>query len=373
MQTFDSREAAQFRAGLREWLSDAVPTEWREHGPALEESRKQETRRDWERAIWAAGYAGLSWPAEYGGCGLGPVADVIFYEECAIAHAPPELDTVGKFLAGPAIIENGTDEQKKRYLRKILSATEMWCEGFSEPSAGSDLAAVRTTASFDGSVYRIEGEKVWTSHANLADHCYLLARTAPDAPRRENLTVFLLDMHQPGIHISPIRQITGESHFAQVHFDGATAKPTDVLGKVNDGWRLSTLTGFRSARQSVDAMRRYVEMMTWVDQYETCLAECGVTGTSAGSLRERLHVLRWHTMRATETLASGRSWYPLYAMMKLTWSELMQDIATAGDQLQCPTHFEYWRHCFLESRASTIYGGPIQIQRDVIAKRVLSM
>lgn len=374
MRTLSDPDVVAFREEVRAWLQSAMPREWVERRDVMSEEEKLEARRQWEKILFAGGYAGITWPTEYGGRGLGPLENLAFYEEAAAVHALDELNTIGKYLAGPAIIAHGTPEQKALHLPKILAGEWIWCEGFSEPGAGSDLAAVSTTAERVGDEYRINGQKIWTSRAEVASFCYLLVRTSKELPRHHNLSLFLFDMRQPGVKTTPIRQITGEqTHFSQVFFDGARATPSQMLGKENEGWALGTLLGFRSERQAADALRRYVQMHEWFDQLRECTDETCAHPDAFERLRVRLEVLRWHIRRCVELTANGRKWYPASAVLKLYWSELMQEIATAGLELACARHLGYWRLRYLDSRASTIYGGPAQIQRNVIADRVLEL
>jgi alkylation response protein AidB-like acyl-CoA dehydrogenase len=376
LTSFSSPAALEFRAQLRAWLAAALPDNWRasrQQQLGLSEAAQRDISVEWERLIHRDGYAGLTWPREYGGHERGLIAQAIFYEEAALADAPPEANVIGKFLSGPAILHAGTTEQKRRFLRPILAATEFWCEGFSEPGAGSDLASVATVAVRDGSEFRISGSKIWTSNAGTADFCYLLARTGDKDDRHNNLTVFLLDMHSDGIDVRPIRQITGHSRFAQVFFTDVVARESEILGQLNKGWELSTLAGFRRERQPVDGLRRYVQIRSQLDQLIQCTGETHGDTFRVADLETQVSLLRWHIVRTTELMISGGAWLQPAAMLKLYWSELMQAVTTAGLETDCPQHRAYWRHQFLDARASTIYGGPAQIQRNIIADRVLRL
>ncbi|HEY4278673.1 MAG TPA: acyl-CoA dehydrogenase family protein [Conexibacter sp.] len=374
LTSFSDPGVERFRGQVREWLSDAIPQSWRDGADTMSEHERNTERRAWDRKLWADGYAGLSWPKEHGGQGLGPLEQLVFYEEMAIAHAPDELDRIGKFLTGPAVIAHGTEAQRERFLKPILAGEELWGEGFSEPGAGSDLAALSCRAERQGEdEYVIHGQKTWTTNADLSDRIYLLARTSDTLPRGHNLTVFLMDMHQPGIDVVPIRQITGETHFSEVFFDGAIAQREDILGEEHEGWGLGKLTGFRAERHVVDALVHYREMREWADRLEECHCEVDRDPGGLRHFETQIELLRWHVMRATELMATGGDWYPPVSITKVYWSELMQRLTEAGVALDCPVHRDYWRHRYLESRASTIYGGTIQIQRNVVADRVLAL
>ena len=366
LSSFEQPGCDAFREEVRAFISAAIPAEWHEH--------LLEMRREWERSVFAAGFAGLSWPAEHGGRGLGPIEELIYYEEAGRAHAPDELNSIGKYVSGPSIMAHGTVEQQRRYLPRILAAEEIWCEGFSEPDAGSDLAAASTRAVPDGEQYRLVGRKIWTSNAHLADRCYLLAKTSQEAPRHHNLSMFLVDMHQSGIEIVPIRQITGESEFNEVLFDGAVVSREDLLGEENDGWRLASVTGFRSARQAISSLRRYVQIREWLDLLTSCCGRTGVVPDSElADLQARGEVVRWHAMRTIELMVNEASWYPTACVLQLWWSGVMQDVTERGMLTGCPFHRHFWRQSFLETRAASIYGGTSQIQRNVVADRVLGL
>jgi alkylation response protein AidB-like acyl-CoA dehydrogenase len=297
---------------------------------------------------------------------------LVFFEEAAAAHAPDDLDIIGKYLAGPAIMAHGTADQKERHLPRILSAKEIWCEGFSEPGAGSDLAAVSTRATHDSDGYSITGRKIWTTNGSLADFCYLLAATS-DGPRHHNLTVFLFDMRQPGVTVTPLRDMSNDAHLSEVFLDGARATTADVLGKEGAGWQLSSLLGFRSERQAWDGLRRYVQMREWFDQLQECTGHAPIAAASVQHLEVRLELLKWHVRRTVSLMDAGGAWFPTAAVIKLYWSELIQDIATAGLQGNCRIHRDYWRQRFLESRSATIAGGTAQLQRNVIADVALAL
>jgi alkylation response protein AidB-like acyl-CoA dehydrogenase len=373
MDSFSDPRLDDFRNDVRAWLATAIPETWRLHSDSLPEDERKTLRREWDRTLWRAGYAGLNWPAEFGGGGRGLLEQFVLYEEFAIAHAPDELDRIGKFLTGPAVIAYGTQEQKERFLPPILKGEELWCEGFSEPGAGSDLAAVSTTAVREGDHWVINGQKIWTTNADRADRCYLLVKTSNELRPGHNLTVFLIDMHQPGVEVVPINAITGEKHFSAVFFDGAIATDADILGELNEGWSLGKLTGFRAERHLVDAIVHYRELKEWSERLRQCEHEVGASDEDADRFDVELEMLRWHVMRATELTATGGDWYPPVSITKVFWSRLMQQLTEAGLALDCPEHRAYWQHRFLDARASTIYGGTIEIQRNVVANQVLGL
>ncbi len=371
--TFADPAVDAFRAELRVWLESHVPAAWATRFD-LSEAQQSQLRMDWEKELAAGGYSGVSWPRDFGGLGLGVIEEVVFYQEAARAHAPEEANAIGKHVAGPSIMVNGTREQRQRYLPRILDGTEIWCEGYSEPGAGSDLAAVQTLAETDGGVLRITGSKIWTSNAHIADVCWLLARTSRELPLHQNLSIVLLDMHQDTIRINPIRDITGEQHFNEVVFDGAIAPIENVVGKINEGWKLASLTGFRAVSQAITgASRRYLFIREWADTINTCCGATPALSRDAARLSARVELINWQMMRAAELQAQGKSWRRATAVLHLYWSELMQEVTSFGELSRCERHRTQWRQLDLQSRAATIYGGTTQIQKNVLCKRVLGL
>jgi alkylation response protein AidB-like acyl-CoA dehydrogenase len=377
-QSFDSDEAVDFRARFREWVTSAAPDKWARRATVpLNEPDEEELRRAWSFALWEGGFAGVTWPVEYGGLGLGPIEEFIFYEESARAGAPDAVDLVGKYLAGPAIVAYGTDVQKERYLERILRGADVWCEGFSEPEAGSDLANVSTRAERVDGGFIVSGQKTWTSFAHVADKCYLLAKTSWTERRHHNLSLLLLDMKQPGVAVSPIRQISARCEFNDVFFDAAHVADSDLLGELNQGWHLAGLTGFRRLRAVREGLRRYIAIRHLVDMYRRCLAECPTSRRRSSPDAEKLagqtELLKWHTRRLAQAQARGQQTDGPASVIKVYWSELLQRTTHAGLALHCAEHGDYWRLEYLESRSATIAGGTSEIQRNVIAERSVGL
>lgn len=378
---FGDANASQFRGQLANWLAASVP-EWRRRHrigriPPVARDPVAETERvaaeiDWDRQVHAAGYAGLSLPTRFGGRGLGLIEEAIFYEECARARAPEGITRISQHTIAPLIVEFGTPDQQAKYLPGILSATEIWCQGSSEPNAGSDLAAVGTTGVRAGDSYRITGRKTWTGHAHYADRCWLLARTSTAKPKYHNLTLLLVDMHQPGVTVRPIRQLTGEYRFNEMTFDSAITLATNALGPVDEGWRVinSALTRERGVLQ---AMRRYMEIRRCADKLRACRREQGDGAGRDLEVETKVELVRWHARRCIEERIAGQETIRAQAVFKLYWSELWQAVAQQGLALGCQAHEDYWRHAYLESRSVSVWGGTSQIQRNIIAERVLGL
>ena len=234
MQLRDTPDEAAFRAEVRAWLD--------EHNPGLDGVPETEDKKAWSRKIYDAGYAGLTWPEEYGGQGASYSHQAIAYEEWARAEAPGHLGTIGLGMAGPTIIAHGTDEQKQRYLANILSAEEIWCQGFSEPGAGSDLSAVRTSAELRDGHFVVSGQKVWSSYAHLADWCILVTRSDPESQRHAGLTYMVVDMHSPGVEVRPLRHITGDADFNEIFFENVEVPVENVLDEIGNGWAVAMTT-----------------------------------------------------------------------------------------------------------------------------------
>jgi alkylation response protein AidB-like acyl-CoA dehydrogenase len=370
-RTFDSEQVAGFRAEVRGWLDSAIPRQWRDNREQLSPGEARAVQQDWDALLHRSGYAGLAWPAEYGGRGLGAIEELVYYEESARANAPDGFGRIGRVLAGPTIIACGTEEQQAKYLPRILDGSEIWCQGFSEPSAGSDLAAVSTTATRTEGGYLVTGQKTWTSFAQYARRCLMLAKTS-DSPRHRNLTFLLLDMDQPGIDVRPIKQISGDEEFSEVFFDRAFVADPDRVGKEGAGWQVA-MTVLTNERGTIEAGTRLVEITSEVDILLSCCASGTGYRDRAQQLRERTDLLRWHVLRSTEEKASGADWFRSGSTLKVIWSELLQECARLGTQTGCERHRDYWRHRYLESRAASIYSGTNEIQRNIIADRVLNI
>lgn len=378
MQDDASLSVEAFRQKVRAWLPNAIAEVEAMVPDAPGRDRQDDIRVEWGKLLYREGYAGLNWPAEYGGRDLEPAKSAVFSEECARAHAPTELNRIGVNLAGPAIIYAGVEAQKQRFLPPILRGEEIWCEGFSEPNAGSDLAAVSTAARFEGGKWLINGSKIWTSQAHRASRIYLLAKTSEDAPRHHNITVFLMDMKQPGVEVRPLRQINGRADFNQVFFTDAVAGDDERLGEVNGGWPLATIgaAGVRSMGAATAVWHQYAKIREMIDRLEACAAETGRIDHRVEGFRQELDLLWWHVARCAEMAPAAERFLKTQAatqVIKLHWSALFQHVADAGIALDCPHHRDWWRQVYFEARPTTLYGGSVQLQRNVIADQVLAL
>ncbi len=362
-----------FRDRAGQWLSENVPAEWRENRGALDEEQESRIRRDWDRRLYQGGFAGISLPREYGGQGRSVEDEVAFFELAARMQAPDGLGRIGKILTAPTLITLGTDEQKAAYLPRILSGEDVWCQGFSEPGAGSDLAAVTTSARRTEGGWLIRGTKTWTSFSKHAHRCLMLARSDAEAPRYKNLTFFLLDMTQAAVRVDPIRQISGSEHFAETHYDDAFVSDADVLGEVGKGWQVA-MTVLGNERGLIEGIVRYVEIRADIDALQQC---CCVDDEDrmrvVRKLDARAEVLRWQVAKAVSVDGDDREGPRAASMLKAWWSEFWQEVTNFAATLDCSTHREHWRHQYLESRSATIYSGTSEIQRNITAERTLGL
>lgn len=373
----DGDRAADTDQGFREraaaWLQESVPAEWREHRGALDEEQESRIRSDWDRRLYRGGFAGISLPTEYGGQGRSMEDEIVFFELAARMQAPDGLGRIGKILTAPTLIALGTDRQKAEYLPSILSGEEVWCQGFSEPGAGSDLASVTTSARRTEGGWLIRGTKTWTSFSKHAHRCLMLARSDPEGSRYHNLTMFLLDMNQPTVRVDPIKQMSGSAHFSETHYDDTFVADSDVLGEVGDGWKVA-MTVLGNERGLIEGIVRYVEIRADVDTLQDCCcaADRGRLDIVDG-FDARAEVIRWQVAKAVALRDDEQEGWRAASVLKAWWSEFWQEITHFASTLDCPAHREHWRHQYLESRSATIYSGTSEIQRNVISERVLGL
>ncbi len=366
----------EFRAEVRDWLEANLAGEFAglrgAGGPGREHERHAE-RLAWNRHLAAAGWTCLGWPAEHGGRGATLAQQVIFYEEYARSGAPARVCIVGEELLGPTLIAFGTPEQQWRFLPPIRAVRELWCQGYSEPGAGSDLASVATRAALDGKEWVITGQKVWTSLAHLADWCFVLARTEAGSRRGTGLSYLLVPMRQRGVTVRPIRQLTGTAEFNEVFFDGARTAAANVVGTPGDGWRIAKAT---LAIERGAAMLG--QQVGFRHELEDLAAEARRTGAARDPLtRDRL-ARAWIGLRvireyALDTL--GMDDPARASVLKVLWSRWHRDLGELAMDIVGPGSpgYDRWQRLFLFSRADTIYGGSDEIQHDIIASRALGL
>jgi alkylation response protein AidB-like acyl-CoA dehydrogenase len=372
----DTPEEARFRAELRAWISESLPEEKR-GGRGGAQRFEDPFLREWSRKLYEAGYAGLTWPKEYGGAGAPPSFQALLYEELAAAQAPPHVGVIGLGMAGPTIIAHGTEEQKARYLQPLLAADEIWCQGFSEPEAGSDLAAVRTRAERRGDVYVVNGQKVWSSFAHIADFCILVTQSDPDASRYHDLTYLLVDMHAPGVEVRPLRQITGEAEFNEIFFTDVQVPVENRLDEEGNGWQVAMTTLLHERATLGFALTATLDGLVG-----RLLADARAAETDP-RLREaigrewiELQALRYTNYRALGTYERTGIPGPEGSGVKLRWSEANQRLTKLARELRGPEGIAddgWWNHQQLRSRGNTIEAGTSEVLRNIIAERVLGL
>ncbi|MGD0436411.1 MAG: acyl-CoA dehydrogenase [Bryobacteraceae bacterium] len=382
----------KFRDEFRAWLEANVPADWERHRTEDEMLARFEFLRAWQKRVYQAGWAGIAWPTEYGGRGATLIEQVIFTEEMARAAAPPLANVLGLMLIGPTIIAFGTDAQKKRFLPNILSADEIWCQGFSEPNAGSDLANVRTEARLDGDHYVINGQKVWTSYGWAADWCALLTRSDGGSTQHQGLTYILVDMKSPGVEVRPLRQMTGESEFCELFFHDVRVPAANVLGKVGDGWKvaLGTLMHERAtlgAGVQITLKRQFDRLA----QLSHTVMRNGRPASEDPVMRQKLaqsyveiEIMRLNQMRAITRINEKGVPGPEGSIQKIFWTELNQRFQQIAAELLGPyaqltrgseqaVDDGQWAYSFLRARGNTIEAGTSEIQRNIVGHFVLGL
>ncbi len=377
----------RFRLELRTWLAANAP------GPEPDGDDAWVAQgKAWQRALYDAGWCGVHWPPAYGGRGASLIEQIIFQEEMARARTPQLINLAGLTMGGPVLIAHGTEAQKQRHLRSILAADEIWCQGFSEPNAGSDLAALTTRAVPDATGFVVTGQKVWTSFARYADWCMLLARTDPDAPKHKGISFLLVDMHSPGVSVRPLKQINGDDDFNEVFFDEVRVPRANLVGEIHRGWDIAIAT-LMHERQTL-TFSRQLQSRIALDQLLALARRFPSPRAPAArepTARQRLaaayidsEAMRLTALRNLTRALRGGTPGPEGSIEKLFWSEMYQRVletalAIAGPYGQLLKSSPYalddgqWPHLFLYSRGRTIAAGSSEIQRNIIAERLLGL
>jgi alkylation response protein AidB-like acyl-CoA dehydrogenase len=373
----DTPDEAAFRAEARAWLEENIPRELQ--GYRGNETRFAQLGRAWSRKLYDAGYAGLTWPEAFGGGGAPYSHQAILLEEMARAEAPQHLGVIGLGMAGPTIIAHGTDEQKSRHLSRILSAEEIWCQGFSEPDAGSDLAGVRTRADRRDGVFVVNGQKVWSSYAHIADWCLLVTRSDPDSQRHDGLTYLVVDMHSAGVDVRPLRQITGHAEFNEIFFTDVEVPVENVLGEIGEGWQVAMTTLLHERGTLGFALTGALDVA--VRRLTALARERGATEAQRDAIAREwveLQAVKYTNYRALSTLMRTGIPGPEGSVAKLVWSEANQRLTKLalellGPESQVMGDGAYWQYQQLRSRGNTIEAGTSEILRNIIAERVLGL
>ena len=367
-------EEQAFRDEVRAWLEDNHP------GPEPEgEEAKFEFRRAWQREMHDAGWAGISWPKEYGGRGATLIEQAIFSEEMSRAKAPSPANVLGLVMGGPVVIAHGSEDQKERFLEPILSGAEIWCQGFSEPESGSDLASLKTRAVRENGGWRVTGQKVWTTYAHEAKWCMLLARSEPDAPKHKGLTYFICDMEQDEIEVRPLRQITGEAEFNEIFLEDAVVPDENLVGGEGNGWNvaITTLMHERAglgAASAISLRRELDELIALIN--ERGLADDPVIRQRIAELKIGVEALRLGALRAlTQQMKVGIPG-PEGSLAKWQWAMLNQKLTELAVDVLGPDALRpdsEWAYRFLRARANSIEGGTTEVMKNIIAERVLGL
>ncbi|HEX7406192.1 MAG TPA: acyl-CoA dehydrogenase family protein [Candidatus Binatia bacterium] len=377
-----------FRQEIAQWLADNLTGEFaklRGRGGPGDEPALLEERRAWERKLGDAGWNCVGWPTQYGGRGLSLMQQVIFFEEYARAGGPGRLGHIGEGLAGPTILAFGTEEQKKRFLPGIVKGEEIWCQGYSEPNAGSDLANVQTKAELVDDHWVISGQKIWTSGAAWSDWCFVLCRTDPNAnPKHKGISYLLVPMRQSGIEIRPIQQMTGDSEFSEVFFDGARTAVNNVVGEVNGGWKVAM--GTLAFERGASTLGQQLNFQNELEQVFDIAQANGAAEDPV--MRQRLadawiglRIMRFNALRAFSH-SDGAELSREAMITKLYWAtwhrnmgKLAMDVLGAQSEVAeaAPYALTRLQRLFLFTRSDTIYAGTNQIQRNIISERALGL
>lgn len=370
-----------FRTELRAWLAAHVPAD----PEPVDTTGAVEYRREWQRLLHDHGWAGISWPAAYGGRDAGPLEQFIYYEELARAGAPAPVNEPGLMFFGPALMVHGSEMLKRRYLPRILSAQDIFCQGFSEPDAGSDLASLRTRAEpDDAGNFVITGQKMWSTWAPYADRCALLCRTDPDEARHRGLSLIIVDMHQDTIDAPPIRQMTGQEEFGEIHLDGATAPADHLVGELHDGWAVA-MTMLEIERSDV-GLHDHARLEVTLDALASTLVaarddgeltddEFGALSRAWVDARTRCRWLRELNLALSTQRAHGHPAGEWGSAIRLYWSEVVQAVGALAMDLagpDAPLHGDAAQH-YLYGRSVTVASGTTQIQRSIVAERLLGL
>lgn len=385
----DAPEEAAFRTELRSWLEANLPADWVGRSPRP--PRMDEGfARQWSKQLYDAGYAGLTWSREYGGQGRTPPYQAIYLEETARVNAPEHIGLIGLNMAGPTIMAWGSEEQKTRHLPPILSGEEVWCQGFSEPASGSDLAAAKTSAGLDGDAWVVNGQKVWSSFAHIADWCILVVRTDPEAEKHRGLSYLLVDMHAPGVEVRPLRQITGEAEFNEIFFTDVRVPRASMLGDPGDGWKVAMTTllheratlGFGLSAALERQVGRLIDFVRRPGPDGRRPADDPLVRDAVAGEWTELQSLRFTNYRALTQLMRTGAPGPEGSGVKLAWSEANQRVAKLATSVQgLSAQLEgetapwdgYWQYQRQRSRGNTIEAGTSEILRGIIAERVLGL
>jgi len=331
--------------------------------------------REWQASCYEAGFVGRAWPSEFGGGGRPPVEQIVVDQELAAAGAPEFINVVGLDVLGPSLLRFGSDEQRRRHIPSILSAEEIWCQGFSEPEAGSDLASLRTRAVEHEDHFVVSGQKTWVSWGQYARWCGVLARTEETGPKHRGISMLLIDMRSPGVDVRPMTQITGHAEFCELFLDNVVVPKANLLSARGDGWKIAMHT--LGHERGTAALPRQVKLRTWLDRAvrdagERELLSDPLVQVQLAQALIGVEVLRHHAYRTVGEFIKGGAVGPDSSSVKLLMAEAEQRLAASAFEILGPED-EFWTETYLYSRAASVYGGTQQIQRNIIADRILAL
>ena len=384
-----TEQEENFRKKVRSWLERHVPDELRGKAFAASRADRGEVQRlrAWQKTMYEAGYVGMDWPPQFGGRGASIVEQIILFQEMARAESPQFVNRGGLSMLGPTLMKHGTPAQQRRFLPKILTADELWCQGFSEPNAGSDLANLRTRAALEGEDFVVSGQKVWTSMAHVADWCFLLVRTNPDAPKHKGISFLLVDMRTPGITVRPLRQITGEAEFNEVFFDGVRVPKDHLVGTLDQGWAVAITT--LAYERDLLTFIRHIALRNALHRLVRLVRDRGRGGDPI--VRQKVaalwigeQALQMNGYRSLTRILRGGEPGPEGSTSKLYWSQLDQDLAETATEVIGPfsqiAHGSawapddgQWEFYELLARGSGIRAGTSEILRNILGERVLGL
>ena len=372
-----SSQETKFRDEVRAWLKANAP---KDQDGDLDMQTFIDRRRGWQRRMFEAGYVGITWPKEFGGQGLSFMDQLIFNDEMILAHAPEPINVIGLGMGGPVVIAHGTDEQKERYLPPLLSAEEIWCQGFSEPNAGSDLSGLQTRAEDRGDHYLVNGQKVWTTLAHVAKWCMLLARERKEANPRDGLTYLLVDMESPGIEVRPLVQITGDAEFNEIFFKDVKVPKSQILGEASGGWAvaMTTLLHERGTLGLALATRAQITVANLADRARKLgRGDDPLVRQKIAQHSIEARALQLNGYRAVTAVKRTGIPGPEGSILKLMWSELNQRMTETAMDVGGPASQvgdgDGWKYQFLRARANTIEAGTSEVLRNILAERVLGL
>jgi alkylation response protein AidB-like acyl-CoA dehydrogenase len=372
-----SPQETEFRDEVRAWLKANAP---KDQDGDLDMQTFIDRRRSWQSTMFEAGYVGITWPKEFGGQGRSFMDQLIFNDEMILAHAPEPINVIGLGMGGPVVIAHGTDEQKERYLAPLLSAEEIWCQGFSEPNAGSDLSGLQTRAEDRGDHYLVNGQKVWTTLAHVAKWCMLLARERKEANPRDGLTYLLVDMESPGIEVRPLVQITGDAEFNEIFFKDVKVPKSQILGEAGGGWAvaMTTLLHERGTLGLALATRAQITVSNLADRARKLgRGDDPLVRQKIAQHSIEARALQLNGYRAVTAVKRTGIPGPEGSILKLMWSELNQRMTETAMEVGGPASQvgdgDGWKYQFLRARANTIEAGTSEVLRNILAERVLGL